>query len=143
MVDSSMTVEEIQERTKRWIEETVPYSYREIVCTCLDTKYDEGARTCLRCGKASRWRLVKCAECKEVFLGGGYEHHRVRLPAPKNWVQLTPDHSVRASYLCYTCLCKHDPPVEGDTPPSYVLQEVRSLDEIFSDDFGDFGDFDL
>lgn len=148
MVDANMTIEEINERTKKWIEENVPYEYRGVICTCLQpTHSGNDVQTCASCKKWSRFLLSKCILCKEIHFNW-YVHHRRTAGDhaarnPERFVDVSskyPDRTtVNSATLCWDCLCEFDPPIEGDFKIELEKQELRPLGEILSDSL----DFDL
>lgn len=136
MSDDTMTMEEISKRKQEWIENTVPYEWRKVACTCEFPHYTEDLTKCTVCGLYARWLMRKCRVCGEQFLGI-YKHHRTTMPRPANFIDISDlgptYYTVASSELCWDCLTERDPAQEGDSNPEIVLQEVRSLSEILND----------
>lgn len=106
----------------------IPWAWDQVVCSCEDPEYthwqdirDKGKKDiCTKCQKLPKWQLLTCTECKSQYIWF-FGHH---LAAEGGWA--------RHKQICWSCLCKHEPPIEGDFPPLYTEppRQSRSLSEI-------------
>lgn len=144
MVDSSMTLEEINARTKRYLEEFVPFEWRDAICMCIGPGH-YGADgnvldTCKKCGKIARHRFRKCSECKQHFIAGDFQHHLMTIATHNNLIignyghrfwRIDEDTSTRLAGHCFDCLNKFCSS-SNDVPPPTRTVEVRSIDELLA-----------
>ena len=71
---------------------------------------------CIKCNKRARWQFMTCTQCNEHYDWRFY-HHAIkgsiwRPSEPKGWAW--------ARRICWNCIIKQDPAVEGDRPPEFL-----------------------
>lgn len=117
MVDSHMTIEEIEAHARKFIEHTVPYEFRLAVCTCYLPNREQRSGKCGDCGKLARWQIRQCYGCKQHFIPCLFKHSESR------------------GIFCWECTVDKHGVGPDDTPPTEVpMQEIKSLTEALDVD---------
>ena len=119
----------------------IPWEWEGEVCGCINPVYGRifpapsDNTVCTRCNKIARWQLMTCTGCSDQYIFA-FKHH-----ARTVGIAMGKNHRVRDTSLdgwaldkglCWNCICKKDPAVDGDIPPVYTEspRKARSLAEI-------------
>lgn len=150
-------------RVKVAIDNTVPWEWSHLFCTCYDSDSsplnlsgtgDGSYRNaeCRKCGRRPRWQLVFCVCCREVKPWVFVHHQRNKAWSPGDGMGLDhPFNNVPARFkytskaFCWDCLVKTYGTIESDVPPpaELVPRKALSAEEFMADTTDPFDGFDF